>query len=62
MLILANQTQRPLSEILKIKNSYIAYCVDEVAYYIWIKHKERIREQKEFEESMKKHSVKKKRK
>lgn len=44
---------------MQIKDSYVAYCVDETSYYVLIKHRERTKEQKEFEESMSRHSIKK---
>jgi len=62
MSILANQTQRPLSEILKINDSYIAYCVDDTSHYVYLKWKSNAKNQDDLKTLMSKHSVKKKRK
>ena len=62
MTILANQTNRPLSQILKVNDAYLAFCVDETAHYVYYKWKENMKNKEELKEMMNKHSVKKKRK
>jgi hypothetical protein len=58
--ILANQTQRPMSQILQIKNSYVSYCVDETSHYVYHKWKQKVKEQEELKALMGRHSKKKK--
>lgn len=38
-MLLAKQTNRPVSEVLKIEDGYVAFCVDEVGEYAYGKLK-----------------------
>ena len=62
MSVLANQTNRPLSQILKIKNDYLAFCIDETSHYVYLKWKSNAKNQDDLKTLMAKHSTKKKRK
>jgi hypothetical protein len=57
--ILANQTNRPLSEILGVTDKYISFCIDETAQYVYWHWKEKTKNEAELKDMMK-HSKKRK--
>jgi hypothetical protein len=60
IVILSKTDNKVVSDVLGIEDLYEKFCIDETANYLYYKWREEARNKQEFEESMNKHSVKKK--
>ena len=62
VVILSKNDNKVVSDVLGIEDSYEAFCVNETADFLYFKWREEAKNKAEFEDSMNKHSVPKKKK